>query len=127
MPKLKTFLVEDSAVIRSNLMAALEDLAPVEIVGFAETADDASEQLDAMIAEGGCDMVIIDVFLKGGTGLDVLRRLAVHDGAVRPLVLTNYATPEIRAECLQLGADRVFDKSRDIDALISYCNEIAEA
>lgn len=128
MPKLKTFLVEDSAVIRSNLMAALEDLAPVEIVGYAETADDATEQLDAMIADGGCDLVIIDVFLKGGTGLDVLRRLAVHDGAaVRPLVLTNYATPEIRAECLQLGADRVFDKSRDIDALISYCNEIAEA
>lgn len=127
MSKLKTFLVEDSPVIRSNLVAALEDLAPVEIVGYAESASDACDQLDAMIAGGRCDLVIIDIFLKGGSGLDVLRSLGEQDAQVRPVVLTNYATPEIRAECLQLGAAKVFDKSRDIDALVSYCNDIAEA
>lgn len=127
MSKLKTFLVEDSPVIRSNLVAALEDLAPVEIVGYAESASDACDQLDAMIAGGRCDLVIIDIFLKGGSGLDVLRSLGEQDAPVRPVVLTNYATPEIRAECLQLGAAKVFDKSRDIDALVSYCNDIAEA
>jgi DNA-binding NarL/FixJ family response regulator len=46
---------------------------------------------------------------------------------LRRVVLTNYATPEIRAECLALGASRVFDKSSDIEALVSYCNEIAPA
>jgi len=127
MPKLKTFLVEDSPVIRSNLVAALEDLAPVEIVGFAESASDAQHQLDAMLATDGCDLVIIDVFLKEGSGLDVLRQLCRQGARMRPVVLTNYATPEIRAECLQLGADRVFDKSRDIDALVSYCIDLAAA
>ena len=131
MSKLKTFLVEDSPVIRANLGAALEDLAPVEVVGYAESASDACDQLGTLIAEGGgCDLVIIDIFLKGGSGLDVLRNLrslGEQDAPVRPVVLTNYATPEIRAECLQLGAAKVFDKSRDIDALVSYCNDIAEA
>jgi hypothetical protein len=40
-------------------------------------------------------------------------------------VLTNYATPGIRAECLALGASEVFDKSRDIEALVNYCMRIA--
>lgn len=127
MPRLKTFLVEDSPVIRSNLVAALEDLAPVDVVGHAASVDDALEQLETLIGQDRCDLVIIDIFLKGGSGLDVLSWLAALGGEARPVVLTNYATPEIRAECLQRGADRVFDKSRDIDALVGYCNEMADA
>lgn len=127
MSKLRTFLVEDSPVIRSNLVAALEDLAPVEVVGYADTADEAIDQLDTLTEQGQCDLVIIDVFLKGGSGLDVLRTLNRWKTPARPVVLTNYATPEIRAECLQLGAAGVFDKSKDIDALVSYCNDVAGA
>jgi DNA-binding NarL/FixJ family response regulator len=37
------------------------------------------------------------------------------------VVLSNYATPEIRTHCLQLGADAVFDKSTEIDDLIDFC------
>jgi len=36
-------------------------------------------------------------------------------------VLSNYATDEMRSRCLASGADRVFDKSRDIDQLVAYC------
>lgn len=125
MSNLKTFLVEDSPVIRSNLVAALEDLAPVQIVGFAETADEACDQLKALDEPGACDLAIVDVFLKAGSGLDVLRCLRGQGSSVRRVVLTNYASPEMRAQCLELGAEKVFDKSRDIEALVDYCNEIA--
>ena len=37
------------------------------------------------------------------------------------VVLTNYATPDIRKRCLELGADAVFDKSNEIDGLVDYC------
>jgi len=40
-------------------------------------------------------------------------------------VLTNYATPDMRKKCLELGADKVFDKSDEIDALIQYCCRMA--
>ncbi|MBK7061117.1 MAG: response regulator transcription factor [Rubrivivax sp.] len=125
MSNLKTFLVEDSPVIRSNLIAALEDLAPVNVVGHAESANDACHQLTALEAAGGCDLVIVDIFLKSGSGLDVLRSLRGQDSSLRRVVLTNYATPGIRAECLALGASEVFDKSRDIEALVNYCMRIA--
>jgi len=41
------------------------------------------------------------------------------------VVLSNFATPEIRRRALALGAARVFDKSRDLDALIDYCDELS--
>jgi hypothetical protein len=37
------------------------------------------------------------------------------------VVLTNFATPEIRQRCKDLGAKRVFDKSNEIDDLLAYC------
>ena len=39
------------------------------------------------------------------------------------VVLSNYATPDIRMRCAQLGVDAVFDKSNEIDALVDYCME----
>jgi hypothetical protein len=40
-------------------------------------------------------------------------------------VLSNYATEEMRARCLAAGADRVFDKSREIDLLVGFCTALA--
>ena len=70
-------------------------------------------------------LVIVDLFLEDGSGLGVLR--AVHQRAqpLRTVVLSNYATPEVRQRCLDLGAERVFDKSGDIEDLLNYCRETA--
>lgn len=123
MQPLRVFIVEDSPVIRQNLVGALEEMAPVKVVGLAESASDAKTALTA--APPPCDLAIVDVFLREGTGLDVLRAMREHNSPVARVVLTNYATPNIRSECLALGADRVFDKSGDIDALVEYCIDLA--
>ena len=36
-------------------------------------------------------------------------------------MLTNYATNDIRERCVRLGADAVFDKSHELDALFEFC------
>jgi two-component system, OmpR family, response regulator len=41
------------------------------------------------------------------------------------VVLTNYATQVIREHCLALGADRVFDKSGEVERLLEYCEALA--
>jgi len=124
MPALTAFIVEDSPVIRENLIAALEELAPVKVVG---TADDESTALSWLGAdEPGCDLVIIDIFLKRGSGLGVLRAATQMHKPMSLVVLSNYATSDMRRKCLELGASRVFDKSNEIDALIQYCSHLAE-
>ena len=123
MPQLKTYIVEDNPVIRESLIAALEELVPVEVVGTAEDELTAVEWL--MQPGSHVDLVIVDIFLKRGSGLGVLRAMAGLPKRHNVVVLSNYATQDIRRKCLELGADRVFDKSNEIDALIAYCGRLA--
>ena len=121
---LKTFIVEDSPVIRDNLIATLEVLTSVKVVGTAE--DEAGAIAALGQADGRFDLVIVDIFLKGGSGLGVLRRMDGLQRGAKRVVLSNYATPDMRRKCLELGADMVFDKSDEIDALIQYCIRLAD-
>lgn len=66
----------------------------------------------------GCDVAIIDVFVKSGSGLGVLEHIATYDSPPRQVVLTNYATRDMRSRCRALGADAVFDKSAEIEGLV---------
>jgi DNA-binding NarL/FixJ family response regulator len=125
MSPLRTFVVEDSPVIRESLIAALEEMAPVEVVGTA--ADERSAVSGLTRLAPACDLVIVDIFLKGGSGLGVLRAARALDESMKLIVLSNYATADMRRKCAALGADRVFDKSNEIDALIGYCEELAFA
>ncbi len=121
---MNAFIVEDSAVILHSLIAALEDLTEIRVVGTAPDEQTAVRWMKN--AEVGCDLVIIDIFLRSGSGLGVLRAMNQMPGHARRVVLTNYVTAELRNRCTELGADRVFDKSSELDSLISYCGRIAD-
>ena len=123
MRRLKTYLVEDSPVIRDNLIATLEELVPVRVVGSAE--DEATALRWLRDSGEPVDLVIVDLFLKAGSGLGVLASALSLPLRPRMVVLSNYARPEMRRACLALGAERVFDKSTEIDALVQYCADLA--
>ena len=122
---LRTFVVEDSPVILESLVPALETLAPVEVVGNAGDEAGAIERLQEL--GPSVDLVLIDIGLRAGSGLGVLRRMAQERQRVKRAVLTNYATPEMRRQCLALGADEVFDKSNELDELFAYCEHLSAA
>ena len=119
--KLRTYIVEDNATIRANLIDALEELACVEAVGVAATEDEGKEWL--MAHSGQWDLAIVDLFLRQGSGLGVLSACRTRRPGQKMVVLSNYATPDVRMRCAQLGVDAVFDKSNEIDALVDYCIE----
>lgn len=123
MHPLKTYIVEDSAVIREDLIATLEELAPVQVVGWAPDEASALHWLGEPANDAA--LVIVDLFLKAGSGLGVLRGSKALQRGLHLVVLSNYATPEIRRQCLALGAERVFDKSADVDSLLGYCRDLA--
>ena len=120
---LQIYLVEDSPVIRENLIATLEELVPAEVVGTAVDEATAVRWLGDPLHP--VDLVIVDIFLQGGSGLGVLRAAQTLPQRHKLVVLSNYATPVMRRNCLALGADRVFDKSNEIEGLIEYCRRFA--
>ena len=119
----RAFVVEDSPVIRGNLIETLQELVPVSVVGWADTEAGASDWLARN--PDGWDLMIIDIFLKQGSGLGVLRSCTQRPARSKLAVFSNYATPDMREKCYELGADAVFDKSNEIDALVDYCLALA--
>lgn len=118
--RLKTFIVEDNPTICENLIATLEELAGVEAAGTAATEIEARAWL-AESQNNDWRLAIVDLFLKQGSGLGVLSSCRNRRPSQKVIVLSNYATAEIRHRCEQLGVDAVFDKSNEIDALVEYC------
>ncbi len=116
---LRTYIVEDNATIRENLIGTLEELASLRSLGWAEAENEARRWLDANSA--AWDLVIVDLFLKQGSGMGVLEACQQRAPGQHVVVLSNYATADMRRRCAQLGADAVFDKSNEIDALVDYC------
>ena len=98
MSKLRTFIVEDNPVILNNLIATLEELSDVQVVGSVGSEYEAVIELQERA-----------------------------DLAARRVVLSNYATTDMRRRCLELGADRVFDKSSELEELIAYCDSAAHS
>ncbi|MDM0002957.1 response regulator transcription factor [Variovorax sp. J22P240] len=116
---LKTILIEDSQTIRENLIPTLSELANARVIAIAEGAGEAIEAL--VVHEQEWDLAIVDLFLKEGSGLSVLRAARNRSPHQHILVLTNYPTAEIRRRCLALGADGVFDKSTELEAFFDLC------
>lgn len=115
----RAYIVEDSTTIRDNLIETLQELALVESVGVADTEYDGKKWLAQNDAYW--DLAIIDLFLKEGSGLNILEACRLRRPTQKMIVLSNHATNDVRWRCAQLGADAVFDKSTEIDALVDYC------
>ena len=120
---LRAFVIEDSPVIRQNLISTLQELAPVQVVGAVESQHQALQELADPDLE--CDLVIVDIVLQDGTGFGVLADASVRRPGRRFVVLSNYASGQIRRRCAELGVQRVFDKSNEIEDLLEYCRDLA--
>ena len=109
--KLRVIIVEDSAIIRARLMESLAEIPNIEIVGEVETEASAL----AAMADRQWDAAVLDLQLKQGTGLGLLKALAQtgRPPNTKVIVFTNYAFPQYRERSLALGADFFFDKARE--------------
>ncbi|APW38512.1 hypothetical protein RD110_15965 [Rhodoferax koreense] len=120
-----TILVEDSSRIREVLVPSMEELGDMRVIAVAESASEAIVTLARHDAVW--QVAVVDLFLREGSGLDVLRAVQHRQAWQRVVVLTNYATAEIRQRCLALGADAVFDKSTELDAFFALCQSYGSA
>jgi two-component system OmpR family response regulator len=116
---LQAFVVEDNPTIRENLVGTLEELTCVRVAGCSATENEA---LDWLERNGDrWDLVIVDLFLKQGSGIHLAQRIHRERPNQKIVVFSNYINASVRKRCAQLGVDAVFDKSTEIDALIDYC------
>lgn len=119
---LRVFIVEDNPLIRTNLIETLVELAAIEVVSFSNGALESNRWF--LANRSGWDLAVVDLFFAEGNGLAVLSTIRVRSRRQLVVVLSNYATPNLRARCAALGADAVFDKSTELDAFLEYVRAI---
>ena len=123
---LQAFLVEDQAAIRDSLAEALSELAAFEIAGWA--ADEKSALAWLGDPAHPWDVAVVDLVLNaGGSGYGVLQALRDRPATRQVIVLTATADPQVRARCEQMGADGVFDKAMETEAMLDYCAKLSRA
>lgn len=117
---MRVYIVDDSTAVRNNLSQTLGELAQIEPAGTTDTEHEAKRWL----AANDWDLAIIDLFLREGSGMNVLQGLRRSRPGQRIVVLSNHSSPDVRWRCRQLGADAVFDKSLEIEDLVAYCQAL---
>ncbi len=108
-------LVDEAAGVRLRLRERITQDGGTDVV--VREAHDATEAFD-IAASSAVDVIVLDVHVREGSGLDALTRLRERAPRAVILVLTNEATDLHRRECLRHGADHFFDKAREFERAV---------
>lgn len=109
----KVLVADDSAIIRARLRTLVSELEGIDLVGEATDGPEA----ERLLRETRADVAILDIRMPNGSGIDLVRIAKDLEHVPVVIILTNYASPQYRSACLQVGADFFFDKSTEFMAV----------
>jgi DNA-binding NarL/FixJ family response regulator len=111
---LRVLLVDDHEVVRAGLRALLEAQDGIEVVGEVGTAADAVRQ----VGFNAPDVVVMDVRLPDGSGVEATRKIRDRWPDVAVLVLSSFADEEALMSSIEAGAAGYLLKRVDTDAIV---------
>jgi len=117
---MKVFIADDSQVMRERLIEMLSELPEIEIVGQAEDGIQATNLIEKL----NPDVVILDIRMPKGSGIDVLQKIKKNNPATIVIMLTNYPYPQYQKKCMKAGADYFFDKSTEFEKVTEALKEL---
>src|SRR4051812_7718960 len=120
---LRVFIADDSPPVAEMLTELISAPGKVEVVGCGDSEGTVIESVRRLKP----DVVILDLQLKTGSGTDVIRAVRADAAlaGIQLLVTSNHVSPQLRAGCLQLGADGYFDKVKELQALAERVAHLA--
>lgn len=110
---MKVMVIEDSDIVRIVFHNLLAQVRGASVSGEFDTAAGAIRALDS----DAPDAILLDIQLRSGNGMDVLKVVTAHHPKIKVLVVTNFTDDLYRRRYLDAGAWGFFDKSRDLALL----------
>lgn len=104
-------IIEDSEQSLRRLTSAVDEVPGLRLIGSAPTPGEAVELVSALRPA----ILILDVFLSGGSGIDVLRAIAHRGIKTEVVVVTNAPSTALSQACFGLGARFFFDKALEFE------------
>ncbi len=119
---MKLLIADDSTLFRQQLAKLITKLTEINDITFAE---DVPAAIKAII-EAKPDVVVLDIQMPGGSGMDVLEGVKGEDQRPVFIIFTNYPDPRFRKACFAAGADFFFDKSFDQNQLLALLSKLKQ-
>jgi len=116
----RVFIADDSILILERLKVMLSDLPEIVIIGESRDGIGAIKALRKL----NPDVVILDIKMPGVDGIDVLKYIKNNNEKIRVIMLTNYAFPQYRKKCMELGADYFFKKSTEFENIMDALKQL---
>ncbi len=104
---IRLFIVDDHAIVRAGVRMLLNAQSALEVVGEAESAEDALEVLPGIDA----DVVLLDLSLPGMNGIEAVRALRRRLPQARFIALSMHEDPEYVRGFLEAGGSGYVPKS----------------
>lgn len=120
---MKVLIVDDSDAVRERLKMLISEVDAVEVIGEAENVQQAMGYIRQEIP----DVVILDIRMPGGNGIDVLRGIEKKGRLPVIIMLTNYPSSQYNRKCMDAGADFFFDKTREFEKVVEVLSNGVEA
>ena len=122
---LAVFIADDSEPVAEMLRELITEPGRIEVVGMAESQDTAIADIRRLKP----DVVVLDLQLKTGSGTDVIRAVRASNELrdTRVIVISNHTAPQLKAGCLELGANGYFDKVKELPDLATELRRLADA
>ena len=117
----RLLLVDDHPALREGTAELMAHEPDLEVVGTLGTLDDAR----AALAEGGIDVLILDIRLQGERGLDLLAEVQGRPAAPTIVVWTAYDLPQYAAYAFRRGASAFVLKTAPTSELIDAVRQAA--
>lgn len=122
---LKVFIADDSKAVADMLTELISAPGRIEVVGTGATEAATIESIRQMKP----DVVVLDLQLQTGSGTNVIRavRASGELASTKLMVTSNHTAPQLRAGCMELGADGYYDKVKELGALTACLGQLADA
>ena len=120
LKQMKILIADDSKMIRERIIAMISVIPGVEIVGQAENAGEAIVFIEVLKP----DVVILDIRMAGGGGIEVLKKIKQKKIEIVKIILTNYPNSQYKKKCFELGADYFFDKSTEFNKITGVLSNL---
>ncbi len=117
----RLIVVEDHALVVEGLRAALGRQPQVEVVGVAGTLAVGR----ALLRDTAADVVLLDLRLPDGSGIELLRECRGRDDAPAFLILSSFTSPEYTSTAVALGASGFLLKTAPTDDVLAAVAAIA--
>jgi DNA-binding NarL/FixJ family response regulator len=111
--KITVLVIDDSPLVAPRVKSLLKSWEETIIVGEAFSSEEALSSIEDMVP----DVVLLDIDIRGKSGLDLLKVIKIKYPGVTVIMFTNHAEPYYRNICKQFGADHFIDKSIEFDML----------